>query len=145
MRSYSRLVFELGRALFGLTYLGGATIHIYLWATNRGVYAEITQFILFDWYRNLWTGLILPNLGILLPVLVVAEVGMGLSILWKERTARAGLLAGGLFNLCVAPLGFWWPTNVLLAAGHIALAKVEFHCSTFRVVQKVFSPDTPTQ
>lgn len=30
MRSYSRLVVEPGRALFGLTYLGGAAVHLYL-------------------------------------------------------------------------------------------------------------------
>lgn len=140
-----RLLGELGRALFGLTYIGGAAVHIYLWATNPGVYAEITQFILFDWYRDLWTGLILPNLGILLPVLALAEVGMGLAILTRGRAARAGLLAGGLFNLCVAPLGFWWPTNVLLAAGHAALAKAAFHRSTVRAIRGSRRPEPPVK
>lgn len=107
------------------------------------MYADITQFILFEWYRDLWTALVLPNLGVLLPLLAVTEVAIGLGILTKQEVARAGLLAGGLFNLCIAPLGFWWPTNVVLAVAHGALARVAFPRSTARVVRERWFTDGP--
>lgn len=135
VRWSSESVGELGRVLFGCTYLGGAVIHLYLWGTNRAVYAEMTQFILFDWYRGLWTRLVLPNLDVLLPTLALAEFGLGLAILGRGRSTRNGLFAGALFNLGLAPLGYWWPANVLLAAGQLTLARVRFRESAIRFVR----------
>ena len=44
-------------------------IHSFLWWRDTGVYAEIIPYILFDWYRVFWTGYVLPNLEIFLPIL----------------------------------------------------------------------------
>lgn len=123
---YSRPLAELTRTLFGITYIGGALFHLVLWTSNRGVYDEITSEILFGWYRDLWTGFVLPNLGFLVPLLAFIEVGIGVAILSKGRHTRRGLGLGTLFNICIAPLGYWWPYNVALAAGHLALLRFEY-------------------
>ncbi|MFC7193830.1 hypothetical protein ACFQL4_02850 [Halosimplex aquaticum] len=81
---------------------------------------------MFDWYRDLWTGVVLPNQGVLLPVLALAEGMIAVAVLSRGRRARTGLVAGAVFNVCVAPLGFWWPTNAILAAVHVVLFRVEF-------------------
>lgn len=126
MRQRAGAVAESGKALLGVVYLGGAAIHLVNWATNRAVYAELTQFVLFDWYRDLWVGAVLPNLGVLLPLLAAFEALLGVALLREDRYARPGLLAGAAFNLALTPLGFWWPSNVALAAGHLALLRYEF-------------------
>ncbi|AGN00701.1 hypothetical protein L593_03750 [Salinarchaeum sp. Harcht-Bsk1] len=114
------------RLLLGLTYLGGAMVHLLFWATDRSVYADITQYVQFDWYRTVWTDLVLPNLGVLLPLLAAFELAVGVAICLAGRRARLGLAAGAAFNLVVAPLGFWWPSNVALAALHGLLLRREF-------------------
>ncbi|UWG47837.1 hypothetical protein HSRCO_1557 [Halanaeroarchaeum sp. HSR-CO] len=126
MRFDRTLLTELLRGVLGLTYLFGGSVHVYFWATDQRVYAEITQFVLIDKYRAFWTDFVLPNLDALLPMLAVFEAFIAIAILSKGQIARIGLAAGGAFNLAVAPLGFWWPSNVVLAALHMALLRVSY-------------------
>jgi hypothetical protein len=114
------------RLVLGLTYVGGAIVHLRFWATDRSVYGDITQFVQFDWYRVAWSDLVLPTIAILLPMLAAFEIAVGVAICWSGRRARVGLAAGAGFNLAVAPLGFWWPTNVALATLHGLLLRREF-------------------
>ena len=125
-RRVSTRVAEPVRAVLGLVYVGGAAVHLAFWATNRGLYAEMTRHILFGWYRDLWTGQVLPNLDVLLPLLAVFEALVAVAILSHRRAARVGLAAGAAFNLALAPLGFWWPSNVALALLHVALLRVSY-------------------
>jgi hypothetical protein len=127
---------ELVRGVFGLMYVGGAAVHLAFWASNREVYGELTQSILFDWYRGLWADIVLPNLSLLLPILAAFELALGVAILREDRSAKAGLGIGALFNLGLAPLGFWWPTNVALAAGHVALLRYEYPETSFGRIKK---------
>ena len=141
MTSKKRLIGESGRALLGLVYLFGTGVHLYFWATNRAVYGEMTRFIVFDWYRELWTTLVLPNLVVLLPLLAAFEAVVAIAVLSKGRLVRLGLLAGAGFNLAVSPLGFWWPSNIALAAIHIALLRVPYPSNTFdRLSRRFGSP-----
>ncbi|MEF8975188.1 MAG: hypothetical protein V5A21_03045 [Halapricum sp.] len=121
---------ESVRAILGLVYVGGAFAHLAFWATNRDMYAEITPHVQFEWYRDLWTGVVLPNVGVLLPLLALFEALVAVAILSNERVARAGLLAGAAFNVAIAPLGFWWPANVALAAIHLTLVPVTYRETT---------------
>lgn len=123
------------RGLFGVMYVGGALVHLAYWATNRALYGEITEFILFAWYRDLWTDLVLPNLGILLPLLALFELVLAGAILSRRRYAKLGLALGAAFNFALAPLGFWWPTNVALAIVHLALLRFEHPESALRLVR----------
>lgn len=139
--SKTRLLGETGKASLGLIYLIGTAVHVYFWATNRAVYGEMTQFIVFDWYRGLWMDFVLPNLGVLLPLLAGFEAIVALAILSKGRLARIGLIAGAGFNLAVSPLGFWWPSNIALAALHIALLRFTYPSSTIDRISRRF--DSP--
>ena len=112
--------------MLGLTYLGGAVVHLWFWATDRSVYADITEYVQFDWYRAIWADLVVPNLGFLLPVLAVLELGIGLAICSSGRRVRFGQAVGAAFTLAVAPLGFWWPSNVALAVVHGLLLRRDF-------------------
>jgi hypothetical protein len=123
---------ELLRGLLGLTYVVGGLVHLAFWASNRAMYGEIIEFILFGWYRDLWTELVLPNLGVLLPLLALFELALAAAILSSGRGAKVGLAVGAMFNLALAPLGFWWPTNVALALAHLALLRFEFPVSSLR-------------
>ncbi|MFT4891175.1 MAG: hypothetical protein ACI9YT_002099 [Halobacteriales archaeon] len=123
---------ELLRGLLGLTYVVGGLVHLAFWASNRAMYGEIIEFILVGWYRDLWTELVLPNLGVLLPLLALFELALAAAILSSGRGAKVGLAVGAMFNLALAPLGFWWPTNVALALAHLALLRFEFPVSSLR-------------
>ncbi|HKL28476.1 MAG TPA: hypothetical protein VJ898_04335 [Natrialbaceae archaeon] len=126
---------EMLRGLFGVMYVGGALVHLVYWASNRELYGEITEFILFGWYRDLWTDLVLPNLGVLLPLLALFELAVAAAILSRRGYAKLGLALGAAFNLGLAPLGFWWPTNVALALAHLALLRVEYPESAVTLVR----------
>ena len=117
---------ELGRVVYGAMYLIGGVIHLFLWWRDPGVYAEITPYILFDWYRVFWTGYALPNLEILLPILAGFELLLAGLVLSRERRACLGHGIGAAFQVALAPLGFWWPANAVLAAGHTLLARYRF-------------------
>ena len=139
MRADHNLLSELFRAFLGLMFFVGGSIHAYLWATNQAVYTEITQFVLFDIYRAVWIGVVLPNLDILLPLLAVVEALVAIAILSKGQIARIGLTAGAAFNLAVAPLGFWWPSNVILAALHLVLLQETYTETTADHLTQRFS------
>jgi hypothetical protein len=126
---------EVLRGLFGVMYVGGGLVHLVYWASNRELYGEITEFVLFGWYRDLWTDLVLPNLGVLLPLLAVFEFAVAVAILSRRRYVKLGLALGAAFNVAIAPLGFWWPTNVALALAHLALLRVEYEDSSVALVR----------
>lgn len=136
IRRLTTRIAEGARAALGLVYLGGAVVHLFYWATNRDLYAEITQYIRFEWYQGLWTEVVLPNLGILLPVLALFELLVALAILSSDRFAKLGLAAGAAFNVAIAPLGFWWPANVALAAVHLALVRLAYPETTVGRVRR---------
>lgn len=131
MNRRTRTVVELCRGALGATYVVGAGVHLGNWLWNPSVYESLSQFVLFGWYRALWSGLVLPNLAFLLPLLAVFELALGFGILGSGRRVRLGLAVGGLFNLGLAPLGFWWPSNVALAAGQFALLRYEYPDTSF--------------
>ena len=121
----------LGRAVYGAVYLIGGAVHLFLWWADPGVYAEITPYVLFDWYRALWMGSVLPDLEILLPVLAGFELILAGLVLDREHRARLGHGIGAAFQVALAPLGFWWPANVVLAAGHALLSRYQFRRASF--------------
>lgn len=101
-------------------------IHLFLWWNEPGVYAEITPYILFDWYRILWTGYVLPNLETLLLILAGFEILLAGLVPSQRHRARLGHGIGAAFQAALAPLGFWWPANAVLAVGHVLLSRYRF-------------------
>lgn len=129
-------VAEVARGLLGAAYALGGAVHLYLWWRDPGVYAAITSEVLFGWYRGLWTGFVLPNLGLLLPALAALEFVLAGLILRRGRAARAGNGLGIVFQVALAPLGFWWPTNLFLAFGHAWLAGYDFDEDALPVLRR---------
>ena len=117
---------QVGRGLLGAAYLLGGVVHLFLWWSNPDVYAAITSEVLFGWYRGLWTEFVLPNLDALLPALAAFEFVLAGLLLSRGRAVRAGNGLGVVFQVALAPLGFWWPTNLFLAFGHAWLARYDF-------------------
>ena len=104
-------------------YALGSLVHLAFWATDPGIYERFGELALLDAYGSLWEIVVVPRLGLLLPLVVVFEAAVALSILRPGRTARRGHLAGVLFQLGLAPSGPWGPINIALAWGHWRLAK----------------------
>lgn len=119
-------VAEVGRGLLGAAYLMGGGVHLFLWWQDPGVYAAITSEVLFGRYRELWTGFVLPNLDLLLPALAAFEFVLAGLLFSRGRAVRAGNGVGIAFQVVLAPLGSWWPTNLSLAFGHALLARYDF-------------------
>lgn len=128
----------LGRFVYGAMYLVGGAIHLLFWWNDPGIYAEITPHVLFGWYRALWTGYVLPNLGVLLPVLAGFELLLAGLVLNQGRRARLGHGIGAAFQVGLAPLGFWWPANVALAAGHVLLSRYRFRVASVAGLRRRF-------
>jgi len=104
-------------------YALGSLVHLAFWVSDPGIYERFGELALLDAYGSLWEILVVPRLGLLLPLVVVFEAGIALSILRPGRTARRGHLAGVLFQLGLAPSGPWGPINIALAWGHWRLAR----------------------
>lgn len=103
----------------------GALVHLYFLAVNPGIYEQFGELALLNFYQTLWDGFVVPNLRLLLPVVVLLEAGVALSIIRSGRTARRGHYAGLAFQVGLVPSGPWGPINALLALGHWRLAKRE--------------------
>jgi hypothetical protein len=116
----------VGRLVYGVTYAVGGAVHLFFWWNDSDVYAEITPYIRYDWYRSLWTGYVLPNVDVLLPLLAGFELLLAGLVLSRGQTARLGHGVGAAFQIALTPLGFWWPANVVIAAGHVLLVRYRF-------------------
>ncbi len=103
----------------------GALVHLYFLVVDPGVYEQFGVLALLDAYGTLWDGFVVPNLRMLLPLVVLLEAGVALSIIRRGRTASRGHYAGMVFQLGLVPSGPWGPINAVLAWGHWRLAKRE--------------------
>ena len=99
-------------------YLLGGLVHAFFWINDPAIYEEFGRLALLDSYGELWDGLVVPNLRLLVPLVVVFEIGVGLAVLGRGRIARAGNLFGGGFQLALVPSGPWGPINLGFAVLH---------------------------
>ena len=108
----------------GGVYLLGGLVHAFFWINDPAIYEEFGHLALLDSYRELWNGLVVPNLGHLVPMVVVFEIGVGLAVLGRGPIARAGNLFGGGFQLALVPSGPWGPINLGFAVLHAYLLRL---------------------
>ena len=102
----------------GGVYLLGGLVHAFFWINDPAIYEEFGRLALLDSYEELWNGLVVPNLRLLVPLVIVFEIGVGLAVLGRGRIARAGNVLGGGFQLALLPSGPWGPINLVFALLH---------------------------
>ena len=114
------------RLLLGTLYAVGALIHGYFALVTPDLYLVFADMALVAAYRELWLAVVVPNLGVLLPAVILFEAGIAVTILWRGRTVTIANLAGGCFQLGLVLSGPWGVINLGLAVVHLYLARLEF-------------------
>ena len=120
------------RLLFAATYALGTLGHVYLTLTDRTLYYAFADLALVETYRDIWTSFVVPNLAVLLPAVILFEAILAVTILWGGRVGRLGNLAGAVFQLALVPSGPWGVVNLVLAGGHLWLARQPLATTTRR-------------
>ncbi|WP_124196854.1 hypothetical protein [Natrarchaeobius chitinivorans] len=114
------------RIVLGLLYAVGALVHGYFALVTPDLYLVFADMALVTTYRELWLAVVVPNLGVLLPAVILLEAGIAVAILWRGRTVTVANLVGGCFQLGLVLSGPWGVINLGLAAVHFYLARLEF-------------------
>ena len=127
---------EVTRILLGLVYLFGALAHVALGLLAPEVYEEFADQALLSVYTDLWVSLVVPNLVVLQPLVVILELALGATLLWRDRAVRAGHVAGAVFQTGLILSGPWGPINAFLAAIHLAAARVTYPLSVVALARR---------
>ncbi|MFB6153182.1 MAG: hypothetical protein ABEJ27_02915 [Halodesulfurarchaeum sp.] len=106
------------RLSLALLYLLGGVVHLWLGWRAPGIYERFAAQALVPAYAEAWEALVVPNLDVLQPLVAIAEVGIGLSLLGRGRWVTAGHAAGGLLQLVLVLSGPWGAINAGLAVLH---------------------------
>lgn len=117
---------DLVRTVLGAIYLLGALAHVWLGLSAPGVYEAFANQALVGPYADLWRSVVVPNLAVLQPLVTLFELGLGLALLWRGRTVKAGHAAGALFQTGLILSGPWGSINAVLAAVHVAALRASY-------------------
>lgn len=101
-------------------YLLGALAHIALGFLTPEIYVRFADQALVGVYTDVWTGVVVPNLWIMQPLVAVFEFGLALALLWRGRVVQAAHAAGAVFQAGLILSGPWGPVNAVLALVHVA-------------------------
>jgi hypothetical protein len=107
-------------------YAVGALIHGYFALVAPDLYLVFADMALVAAYRELWLAVVVPNLGVILPAVILFEEGIAVAILWRGRTVTVANLAGGCFQLGLVLFGPWGVINPGLTVVHLYLTRLEF-------------------
>ncbi|MFP9190952.1 hypothetical protein ACLI4Q_04705 [Natrialbaceae archaeon A-CW1-1] len=125
------------RIVLGLLYAVGALVHGYFALVTPYLYQVFADMALVAAYRELWLAVVVPNLGVLLPAVILFEAGVAVALLWRGPTVTVGNLAGGCFQLGLVLSGPWGVINLGLALVHFYLARLEFPRPTIPLKTRV--------
>lgn len=95
---------HVGRVLWALFFIGGAALNAVFTLRQPDVYRTFSQLTFFGWYRELLTGVALPNATAITSLVVALELGVGLLMLSQGVAVRVGLIS------TAAWLVFLWPS-----------------------------------
>lgn len=116
---HSRRARYVGRWALGVLFIvfGAAVNAIYL-AAEVGYYEDFANTSPFPFVRDTWESLVLPNQGLFISVLIIAEATAGVLVLMGGPWTQAGLIA--LIGFHVGQLAFggvlWvWAPLMLVA------------------------------
>lgn len=111
---------EAPRVVLSIMYLLGALAHVALGVLAPEIYARFADQALVGVYTDVWTGLVVPNLWIMQPLVAVFEFGLATALLWRGRAVLAAHAVGVVFQAGLVLSGPWGPINAVLALVHMA-------------------------
>jgi hypothetical protein len=120
---------KLGRLVFGVMYLVGGLIHLLLGVFNAAAFNGLGESALIPFYRDVFTAVI-PLYAVQFALGIgVFELIIGLMILSKGTVVNVGLLLSVLFQMLLAPLGWWGFANITLAVVQVLWLREEYEVS----------------
>jgi hypothetical protein len=109
---------EALRVVLAVTYLAGGLAHLVLAVVAPRVYDGFADQALVGAYTDRWQDLVVPNLGVLVPLVGLFELAVGATLLARGRAVRAGHAGGAVFQAGLVLSGPWGPINAVLAVAH---------------------------
>jgi len=122
---------KLGRLVFGVMYLFAAVVHLLLAVFNPTAYSGLGESALLPFYKDLFTSVVPVYATTFALTLAILELLMGGLILSKGVFAKTGFILSVLFQILLAPLGWWGFCNVILAVVQVLWLKESFAYSAF--------------
>lgn len=116
---HSRRAMYVGRWALGVLFIAfGAAVNAIYLAAEVGYYEDFAKTSPFPFVRDTWESLVLPNQGLFISVLIIAEATAGVLVLMGGAWTQAGLIA--LIGFHVGQLAFggvlWvWAPLMLVA------------------------------
>ena len=118
---------EVGRTLWGLFFVGGATFNALSTLGQPEVYRAFAQLTFFGWYRDLLLSVALPNATAITSVVVFLELSAGLLILSRGVAVRIGLIGTAVWVVFLGPsMGWYSAWCPLLALIPLGLLRFDF-------------------
>jgi len=129
---------ESGRIVFAVIFLLGAIANSIILMTNPGMYLGFADLSIFPFYREAWTRFVIPHLVFFVGLILLFELGLVCSLLYKGLVVRLGLSLAAIFMLSLVP--FWWAggglLNLVFALVLLWLARFAYPVSSIRWIKQ---------
>jgi hypothetical protein len=107
------------RVLLAIVYLLGGVVHLLLAIVSPTVYEGFAEQALVGAYTTMWETYVVPQLGVLVPMMGVIELAIGGALLVGGRATTLAHGAGAVVQSGLVLSGPWGPVNGLLAVVHV--------------------------
>ena len=118
---------SLGRRAFSLMFFFAAGVNLYYALADPEEYVYYADFAMLEGYRTLILNASVRTIRIILIATSLAQLGVAIAFLRSGRTLEIGALAGVVFLLAIAPLGWAaaFPATVIQAVGAYLIYRQE--------------------
>ncbi|MDP3892199.1 hypothetical protein [Nocardioides sp.] len=124
---HSRRAMYVGRWALGVLFIAfGAVVNAIYLAAQVGYYEDFAKTSPFLFVRDTWESLVLPNQGVFISALIIAEAAAGVLVLRGGSWTQAGLIA--LIGFHVGQLAFGgvlWVWAPLMLVALVLLLRAE--------------------
>lgn len=110
------------RYLLAGVYALGAIVHVYFLLVVPEIYEVFADLALLSLYQTFWTGYIVPNLSVLIPIVILFELSVAIALLGNDSISAFGNFAGAAFQFGLVLSGPWGLINLGLAILHLFLS-----------------------
>jgi hypothetical protein len=107
-----------GRVILSALFVGaGALVNLALLLGGED-YADFAEGSFIPFVRETWASLVVPNVGIFIPILIAFETFVGITVLMGRRWTQAALVAAIGFHVALMAFGvgfFIWSVPMIAA------------------------------